>query len=231
MTKLIVALDEPTFERAREVLDRTSAHVAWYKVGYEAYFGYGERILNALRTAGKSIFLDLKLHDIPNTVAAGVKAAALYGARLLTVHTAGGASMMRAAVKARDEMDTDMRIVAVTVLTSMTDDDLQQTGVALGAAAAATERARLAWSSGIDGVVCAVGEAAAIKHATDVRFVTVCPGIRPLGAAAGDQRRVATPADAARASADFIVVGRPITQAPDPGSIAQAILDELRSAT
>ena len=231
MTKLIVALDEPTFERARDVFDRTSAHVAWYKVGYEAYFGYGERILATLRTAGKSIFLDLKLHDIPNTVAAGVKAAALHGARLLTVHAAGGASMMRAAVKARDEMDTDMRIVAVTVLTSTTDDELRQTGVSLGAAVAATERARLAWSSGMDGVVCAVGEAAAIRHATDARFVTVCPGIRPAGAAVGDQRRVATPADAARAGADFIVVGRPVTQAADPSAAAEAIIDELRSAT
>ena len=230
MTKLIVALDEPTFERALDVLHKTGPAVAWYKVGYEAYYGYGDRIMGALRGAGKSIFLDLKLHDIPNTVAAGVRAAAKAGARLLTVHAAGGAAMMRAAASARDEMDTDMRVVAVTVLTSMSDAELHETGIEGSASHTVLQRARLASGSGLDGVVCAVGEAAGIRHATDARFAIVCPGIRAAGSASDDQRRVATAADAVRAGADFIVVGRPITQANDPASAAERIVEEMKTA-
>jgi orotidine-5'-phosphate decarboxylase len=230
-TELIVALDEPTFERALDVVARTSARVQWYKVGYEAYVGYGDRILGALREHGKSLFLDLKLHDIPNTVAAGVRAAAGAGARLLTVHAAGGPAMLSAAAQARNESGApSLQLLAVTVLTSMNAAELRETGVDRNPEELVMVRARLAQRCGIDGVVCAVGEAAAVREATGDGFMILCPGIRPAGADAGDQRRVASPADAARAGANFIVVGRPIARAADPAAAAAAIIDELHTA-
>ena len=228
--ELIVALDEPTFDRAADIVRRTSGHVDWYKVGYEAYYGYGDRILGMLRDAGKSLFLDLKLHDIPTTVAAGVRAAAQRGARLLTIHAAGGTAMLSAAAEARDASGGGLRLLAVTVLTSMREEDLRQTGVDRSPSEVAAMRARLAVRAGIDGAVCAVPEAAAVRAAVGPAFTIVCPGIRPAGAEAGDQRRVATPADAERAGANFIVVGRPITRSADPGAAAEAILRELRGA-
>jgi orotidine-5'-phosphate decarboxylase len=231
MTKLVIALDEPKSERALELVRLTSPAVAWYKIGYEAYYGYGDRVLSVLRSAGKSIFLDLKLHDIPTTVAAGVRAAAVLGARLLTIHTAGGAAMMSAAAAARDEMDTDMRLLGVTVLTSMSESDLRDVGLDRSAEEVVTLRVGLAARSGLDGVVCAVPEARAARQAAGREFTILCPGIRPAGAQSDDQRRVATPADAVRAGADFIVVGRPITQAADPAAAAAAILQELKSAS
>ena len=231
--ELIVALDEPSLDRALEVVRRTRDLVTWYKVGYQAYYGYGDRIVSALRDAGKSLFLDLKLHDIPNTVAAGIRAAARIGANLVTVHAAGGAAMLSAAAVARDEMAASgagLRLLAVTVLTSTTDADLRDTGVDRSAEEVAGLRARLAARCRIDGVVCAVPEAASVRAATSNEFLIVCPGIRPAGGDAADQRRVATPAAAARAGANFIVVGRPITQAADPAAAAAAIVDELRAA-
>jgi orotidine-5'-phosphate decarboxylase len=230
MTKLIVALDEPVADRALELVRLVGPAAAWYKVGYEAYYGYGDRILAALRSAGKSIFLDLKLHDIPNTVAAGVRAAAKMGARLLTIHTDGGAAMMVAAAAARDEMDTDMRLLGVTVLTSLTEADLREVGVEHTVTRVVDMRARLASTSGLDGVVCAVDEAKAVRQVAGHDFTVLCPGIRPAGSDAGDQRRVATPADAVRAGANYIVVGRPITKASDPAKAAAAIVEEMKSA-
>jgi len=230
--ELVIALDEPTFERASALVAKTRSQVAWYKVGYQAYYGYGERIIAQLRDAGKSLFLDLKLHDIPTTVAAGVRAAATTGASLLTLHASGGRAMMEAAAKARDEVSdkSRLRLLAVTVLTSMGSSDLREIGVDRESDALVPIRARLAASSGIDGVVCAVAEAQAVREATRKDFVVLCPGIRPAGASDGDQRRVATPTDAARAGADFIVVGRPITQATDPGEAAYAITREIEGA-
>jgi orotidine-5'-phosphate decarboxylase len=229
---LIVALDEADAERAIAIVRRTSPHVDWFKVGYEAYYGYGARIAKVLKDAGKSLFLDLKLHDIPNTVAAGVRAAASIDARLLTVHAAGGAPMLSAAAAARDETSAGrMRLLAVTVLTSMTDGDLRETGVDKPLAHVALMRARLAARCRIDGAVCAVSEAAAVRASTSKDFAIVCPGIRPTGTGDGDQRRVATPAAAARAGADFIVVGRPITRAADPAAAAAAIVAELSAAS
>lgn len=231
MTELIVALDEPTFDRAMAIVRSTSARVSWYKVGYEAYYGYGDRMLAALRDDGKSVFLDLKLHDIPTTVAAGVRAAAGLGAQLVTVHAAGGVAMLSAAANARDESASGMRLLAVTVLTSLSADDLRATGVDRSPSELVTLRARLAAECGIDGVVCAVPEAAAVRAAVARDVLVLCPGIRPAGARAADQQRVATPADAVRAGADFIVVGRPITKSTDPASAALAILEELRAAS
>jgi orotidine-5'-phosphate decarboxylase len=231
VTKLVIALDEASPVRALELVRLTSPVVSWYKVGYEAYYGYGDRILSMLRSTGKSIFLDLKLHDIPKTVAAGVKAAAVLGARLLTVHTSGGSRMMAAAAAARDEMDTDMRLLGVTVLTSMSDSDLRETGVDRSPAELVSMRVALAAQCGLDGVVCAVAEASAARRTASRDFAILCPGIRPAGAGADDQRRVATPAEAVRAGADFIVVGRPISEAIDPAAAAAAIVEEMKSAS
>ena len=230
--ELVIALDEPDWERASALVSKTRSRAQWYKVGYQAYYGYGGRIVAQLREAGKSLFLDLKLHDIPTTVAAGVRAAAKTGASLLTLHAAGGRAMLEAAAAARDDVSekSRLRLLAVTVLTSMRAADLREVGVERDPETLVPMRARLAASCGIDGAVCAVAEARAVREATSKDFVVLCPGIRPAGAAEGDQRRVATPTDAARAGADFIVVGRPIAQAADPGEAAYAITREIEGA-
>jgi orotidine-5'-phosphate decarboxylase len=225
MTELIVAIDEPDYGHARVVVERTAPVVDWYKVGYEAYYGYGDLILTLLREAGKRVFLDLKLHDIPNTVGAAVRTTAHTGAKLLTVHASGGAAMLGAAAAAKS---AGMRIVAVTVLTSLAAEDLRAIGIEAEPKDQALRLALLARSCGIDGVVCAVDDAARIRSECGPGFTIVCPGIRSSGSPSGDQRRVATPADAARAGADFIVVGRPVTKADDPAAAARAIVDELR---
>lgn len=230
--ELVIALDEPDHERAAALVAKTRSHAQWYKVGYQAYYGYGERIIAELRDAGKSLFLDLKLHDIPTTVAAGVRAAAKIGASLLTLHAAGGRAMLEAAAAARDEAEdgSRLRLLAVTVLTSMQTADLRETGVDREPEELVRIRARLAASCGVDGAVCAVAEARAVREATSKDFIVLCPGIRPAGSSEGDQRRIATPADAARAGADFIVVGRPIAQAKDPAGAAYAIAREIEGA-
>lgn len=230
--ELVIALDEPDFARASELVAKTRSRVQWYKVGYQAYYGYGERIIAQLREAGKSLFLDLKLHDIPTTVAAGVRAAANTGASLLTLHASGGRAMLEAAAAARDEFSekSRLRLLAVTVLTSMRGADLRETGTDREPEALVALRARLAADCRIDGAVCAVAEARAVRESTGDSFLILCPGIRPTGAAESDQRRVATPTDAARAGADFIVVGRPIAQAADPGEAAYAITREIEGA-
>lgn len=230
MTQLIVALDEPDFDRARIIVERTAPHVQWYKVGYEAYYGYGDQILTLLRKSEKSVFLDLKLHDIPNTVGAAVRAAAKSGAQLITLHASGGSAMLAAASAARDEHNARggaLRLLAVTVLTSLTADDLRALGVTESPEDHVRRLAMLAASAGIDGVVCSVAEAPTVRAACGAGFILVCPGIRPAGGQAQDQRRVATPGAAASAGANFIVVGRPITKAADPGAAARAILAEL----
>ncbi len=230
MTRLILALDEPDFDRALRVLEATAAHVQWYKVGYEAFYGYGSRIIDALHACGKEIFLDLKLHDIPNTVAAGVRAVARHRASLLTVHAAGGYEMLSAAAAARDEVNAaggELRLLAVTLLTSHTKEGLERVGVAREPHELVSMRAELAAGAGIDGAVCAVEEVPIVRGRTSAGFVVVCPGIRPAGADPGDQCRIATPLAAALAGADFIVVGRPIARAADPGAAARTMLDEM----
>jgi orotidine-5'-phosphate decarboxylase len=230
MTQLVVALDEPTYDRARIIVERTAPHVQWYKVGYEAYYGYGDQILTLLREAEKSIFLDLKLHDIPNTVGAAVRAAAKSGARLITLHATGGSAMLAAAAAARDEYNAAggaLRLLAVTVLTSLTADDLHALGVQSSPEEQVRRLALIAAAARIDGVVCSVAEAPTVRAACGPDFTLLCPGIRLAGGDAQDQRRIATPGAAALAGADFIVVGRPITKAAEPGAAARAILADL----
>ena len=231
MTDLIVALDEARFEDAVALVDKTRHTARWYKVGYQAFYAYGERIIAALRERDASLFLDLKLHDIPQTVGAAVRAVATrFAPALLTVHAAGGPIMLGAAAQARDEINASggsLRILAVTVLTSLSNEDLRATGSDHVAHELVSIQAELALRARIDGVVCSVDEIALVRARTGEELTVVCPGIRPRGEAADDQRRVATPTEAALAGADFVVVGRPIARAADPAAAAAAIVAEM----
>jgi len=232
MTKLIAALDTPSLESALGLVDRLGDSVEWFKIGSRMFCQAGPKAVREIKARGKKVFLDLKFHDIPNTVADAVAAAAKTGADMMNVHASGGAEMMRAAVKAADDAENRPIIIAVTVLTSM--DDAQLAAVLGPGAENDSKRhvehlAKLAADSKMDGVVCSAWEIDAIRKAVGAGFKLVVPGIRPAGAAAGDQKRVATPALAAEKGADFIVVGRPIYASENPAEAAEAILEELKS--
>lgn len=233
MTQLIIALDEPTLERARDIFRHTSADAHWYKVGYQAYYSFGSEIMAELREARRKIFLDLKLHDIPNTVGSAIRSVARSGATIVSVHAAGGRAMMTAAARARDELNAQgrsMKVVAVTMLTSLSDEDLHEIGIDKSAHQVVSIRAALAEECGLDGVVCPVEDVPIIRARCREGFVAVCPGIRLSGQATGDQKRTATPTEAVMAGADYVVVGRPITKAPDPRTAVQEIVAELAAA-
>ena len=230
MTDLIVALDVPTSAEARAVVDQLGDAVSFYKVGLELFIADGEATLAMLRERGKRVFLDLKLHDIPRTVERAVTSAARFGVDLLTIHASGARAMVAAAAQAAASASHPPKILAVTVLTSLDDADLADIGVVRDAAAQVDALGRLAVESGADGLVCSPREVGRLRAALGPRPYLVTPGIRPAGGDLGDQKRVATPATAARDGASAIVVGRPIVQAPDPRAAALAILAEL-SAT
>lgn len=224
--RVIVALDVPHSVRALALVERLDGLIQWFKIGLELYLAEGNSIVEAIRDRGYSVFLDLKLHDIPNTVAGAVRSASLAGASMLTVHAGGGPAMMAAAVDAAAGLDSAPTLLGVTVLTSMDAAQLQAVGVMDSPAEQVLRLARTGWDSGIRGFVSSAQEVAAMRRA--FRDATlVIPGIRPAGAASGDQKRVATPSAAMEAGADFLVIGRPITQAPDPAEAAAAILAEL----
>jgi len=224
---VIVALDYPEPEAALALVARLPEGT-WYKVGLELFTRAGPPIVERLAGEGRHVFLDLKLHDIPNTVAGAVRSAARLGARLLTVHASGGEAMLRAAADAAGEGDASLRLLAVTVLTSL--DDAGLTAV-MGAGARVEETvgrlAGLARESGIDGAVSSVAECRAIKLACGEEFLVVTPGIRLAGQGAQDQKRVATPATARAAGADYLVVGRSITAADDPAAALAAVREAL----
>jgi len=224
--RLIVALDVPTLGDAERIVDRLGDAVGFYKIGYWLALEHGLPLASALIAAGKRVFLDLKLHDIGNTVARGVESAANLGATFLTVHAYP--QTMRAAVEARG---SKLKILAVTVLTSYNDADLAEAGYGVGVAQLAADRAARAKEIGVDGLVCSPAEAAALRKIIGPALVLVTPGIRPAGAARGDQKRIATPATAIAADADFLVVGRPIVEAPDPRAAAEAIVAEIAAAS
>lgn len=229
----MIALDEGKLEQARDVFRHTAADVQWYKVGYQAYYSFGDQILAELRDAQRNIFLDLKLHDIPNTVAGAIRSVARSGASFVTVHAEGGRDMMLAAAKARNEinaMGRPLRVVAVTMLTSLSDGDLREIGIDRSAHQVVSMRAALAQECGLDGAVCPVEDVPIVRARTSQDFTVICPGIRPAGEEGGDQKRTATPWEAVLAGADFIVVGRPITKAPDPRVAVQKICAELAAA-
>lgn len=226
--ELIVALDVPDAGAIPGWLARLPAEVAWYKVGLELFCAEGPRALDPLRAAGKRIFLDLKLHDIPRTVERAVQSAAQHGVELITLHASGGAAMIAAAAgAARAAPAPRPKLLAVTVLTSLDAADLERLGWPRSPAEQAERLARLAVEAGADGVVCSPHEAAALRAALGPGPLLVTPGIRPPGGDLGDQKRVATPAAAARAGATHLVVGRPILEAADPAAAARAILDDL----
>ncbi|MEZ4402049.1 MAG: orotidine-5'-phosphate decarboxylase [Kofleriaceae bacterium] len=223
--RLIVALDVADATAAAALAAHVGAAASWVKVGLELFIAEGPAVVAAARAGGHRVMLDLKLHDIPETVGRAMAQAARLGAELLTVHAGGGRRMLEAAVAAT--VGTPARVLAVTVLTSLTDAELAEVGAVGGAAALVSARAALAAAAGCHGVVASPEEAAAIRAAAPADFLIVTPGIRPAGADAGDQRRIATPAAARAAGADLIVVGRPIRDAADPAAAARAIAVEL----
>jgi orotidine-5'-phosphate decarboxylase len=223
--RLIVALDVPTAEEAWSLVDRLAGAVGMFKVGSQLFTAAGPDFVRELVARGEHVFLDLKFHDIPNTVASAIASAGQLGVSLVDVHGLGGSAMMAAAAGALPALGC--RLLAITVLTSHDDASLGEIGVP-GALTDSVERlARLAKDAGVDGVVASPHEVAIIRAACGPDFLIVTPGIRPAGAAVGDQARPATPRAARAAGADYLVVGRPITQAPDPRAAAEAIAGEM----
>ncbi len=226
---LIVALDFPSRIAALHMVDLLGHEVLWYKVGLELYLAAGAPVVQELVGRGKRVFLDLKLHDIPNTVAGAVRSAAVTGAGLLTVHAAGGSAMLEAAVQAAS-LTASLQLLAVTVLTSMDDAQLAATGVPRSAKEQVDFLGRMALAIGVHGLVCSPQETPAMRQAAGDRPLLVVPGIRAANAPADDQRRTATAFQAIRGGASKVVVGRPITQAEHPREAALGFLDEIRNA-
>jgi len=226
--RLIVALDVPKAEIARELVDRLAGRVGMFKVGSQLFTAAGPEIVHEIVGRGEKVFLDLKFHDIPNTVAGAVASASRLGVSLLDVHGLGGRAMLEAAVGALPAVGT--RLLAITVLTSHDDDSLGQIGVDGSVVESVRRLALLAKDAGLDGVVASPHEVSMIREACGPDFLIVTPGIRPAGSAMGDQARPASPATALLHGADYLVVGRPITSAEDPAAAAEAILREMESA-
>jgi orotidine-5'-phosphate decarboxylase len=227
--RVIVALDFPDAGAALAAAARLDPALCRVKVGKELFVSAGPAIVGQLRERGFEVFLDLKFHDIPNTVAGACRAAARLGVWMLDVHASGGSAMMRAAREAVAAFPTPPLLIGVTVLTSLSDAELGEVGLSGGAAANVERLARLAAASGLDGVVCSAEEAAMLRGALGAGFVTVTPGIRLAGEAKGDQSRVVTPEEAVRHGAHYLVIGRPVTQAADPAATLQAIVRSLGS--
>ena len=226
-TRLFVAVTGADFEDGRSILQRLEGLPLGIKVGLELFVSRGPGLVERIRDAGFSVFLDLKFHDIPFTVAGAVKSACSLGPELVNVHASGGPDMLRAAAEAAAGSPGGTKVLAVTVLTSLSDRDLALMGVQGGSAGTVGRLARMAMDSGIHGVVCSPREAALVREAAGDDFIIVTPGIRPAGAPMNDQKRVATPKEAVRMGATALVVGRPITASPDPGKAARAILHEI----
>src|SRR6267154_4707730 len=221
--RLIVALDLPGVAAAEAMIARLGDSVTFYKIGYQLAYAGGLRLVGQLADAGKKVFIDLKLHDISNTVARGVESIAKLGATFLTVHAYP--QTMKAAAEAR--AGTDLKILAVTVLTSYDDGDLHAAGYRFGVFDLVEARAQQAQVLGVDGLVCSPEETAALHKVVGHQMTLVTPGVRPAGSAAGDQKRIMTPARAISAGADYLVVGRPVIEAADPKAVADAIQAEI----
>lgn len=227
--RLIVALDTPTLAQAEHLVEQLAPHVGYFKVGSELFLAAGTQAIAMVKRAGAKVFLDLKIHDIPNTVAKAVEQAVGYRVDMLTIH-ASGEAMMRAASEAAARRAEALGqpkplVLGVTVLTSMTDEDLRAEGYPQSVAELVGIRARLAGKAGLDGLVCSPRELTLVK--TESKLLTVVPGIRPTERG-DDQRRTSTPEIAIQAGADYLVVGRPITAAPDPSAAAVEILGQMK---
>lgn len=221
----IIALDFPSFEAVKEFLALFPAEESLYlKVGMELYYAAGPEIVSYLKGLGHSVFLDLKLHDIPNTVKSAMKVLSQLGVDMTNVHAAGGVEMMKTA---REGLGSQAKLIAVTQLTSTSEAQMQEfQNIQTSLQESVIYYAKKTAEAGLDGVVCSAQEVQVIKQATNPDFICLTPGIRPAGAAVGDQKRVMTPADAYQIGSDYIVVGRPITQAEDPVAAYHTIKDE-----
>ena len=221
----VIALDFPSFEAVKGFLSLFPAEESLYlKVGMEIYYAEGPGVVRYLKSLGHSVFLDLKLHDIPNTVKSAMKVLSQLGVDMTNVHAAGGVEMMKAA---REGLGTQAKLIAVTQLTSTSEAQMQDfQNIQTSLQESVLHYAKKTAEAGLDGVVCSAQEVQVIKQATNPDFICLTPGIRPAGAAVGDQKRVMTPADAYQIGSDYIVVGRPITQAEDPVAAYHAIKDE-----
>ncbi|MEO7032817.1 MAG: orotidine-5'-phosphate decarboxylase [Polyangiaceae bacterium] len=230
--RLAYALDFPSFAQAEQGAERVADAVGVLKIGLELFVSEGPRVIELGRRLGCDVFLDLKLHDIPETVERAVAAAANHGVRYLTLHAAGGPKMLAAAARRAERENTGLTLLAITVLTSLDSSDLQATGVAADPSQQALRLAQLAHAQGIPGMVCSAVEVSALRAALGPQAVLVTPGIRPQDSAGSDdQKRTGTPAFAIRAGASLLVVGRPIRDAADPAAAARAISDEIQRAS
>ena len=229
--KLIVALDLPALPDVADLLDKLPDAITWYKVGLELFAASGPEAVRLLTQRGKHVFLDLKLHDIPRTVARAVTAAAGHGVNMLTIHASGGHAMLIAAADAAAALgDRAPTLLAITALTSLDQQDLSDQGISRSLDEHVLSLGAMAASAGIHGLVCSVWEAARFRTDLGPDTLLITPGVRAADAEAGDQKRVATPTAAVRAGSDFLVVGRPILQAADPAAAATAIMEEMTQA-
>lgn len=234
--RLIVALDVSTMDAMKSIVSSLGDSVSFYKVGMELFYAEGDQTVRYLQENGKQVFLDLKLHDIPNTVAHGVSSLTRLGANLITIHGQGGPVMMKAAAEAARESAEKLgierpKLLAITVLTSFDDESWTSIGGQLPIADQVIRLAKLAKESGMDGVVCSALEAKMIREACGPDFLIVTPGIRPSFAATNDQKRIATPASALQDGASRLVIGRPITQAENPQEAVRLIIEEMENST
>lgn len=228
--KLILALDLPDRESALKILDGLRGKLEWVKIGLQMYLKYGADFVREVSGMGFKIFLDLKLFDIPNTVASAVESVSALPVSMLTIHASGGREMMRRAVESAAERNPELLILGVTVVTSFDADSLAETGVELEPEWQVEKLAKLAVDSGLKGLVCSPLEIEGLRSILPEDTVLVTPGIRPSGSSADEQKRIMTPADAARAGSDLIVVGRPILKAENPAFAVSKILEEIANA-
>lgn len=233
--KLIVALDVSNIDEAEMLVDKLAPYVGAFKIGMQLFYSGGHRVIAMATAKGSQVFLDLKMHDIPNTVARACDALVLPGVFMFNVHASGGMEMLRQAAHATRERAKDVGLpkpilLAVTVLTSMDADTLKSINISVSPEEQVVQLARLVQQAGLDGVVASPQEIKKIREACGTNFVILTPGIRPAGADANDQKRTATPGQAVKDGADYLVVGRPITAAADPVEAAKAILAEMEEA-
>jgi len=224
--RLIVALDVSSAAAAQKIVSAVGDSACTYKVGMQLYTAEGPQVVRELIASGRRVFLDLKYHDIPNTVGAAVSEAAKLGVSMLTVHAAGSGKMLRAAVEAA-RVNPELLVLAVTVLTSLDASDLEKIGVRGSVEDSVVRLATIALANGCQGIVASAREASTLRAELGHDFAIVTPGVRPAGSSVGDQVRVVTPAEAIASGATYIVVGRPITEAPDPAAEARAILGQI----
>jgi orotidine-5'-phosphate decarboxylase len=226
--RLIVALDVSSAAEAQRLVTTIGNSACIYKIGKQLFTSEGSGLVRDLVGSGRKVFLDLKYHDIPNTVASAVRVAADLNVHMLTVHASGGSKMLRAAAEAAAQTSSKPLVLGVTVLTSLADEDLREIGISASTQDQVVTLAKLAQKAGVGGLVASPNELKALRQAIGQEMKIVTPGVRPAGSDKGDQARVATPAEAIANGADYIVVGRPITAAQDPAAAAQAILEEIR---